>query len=98
MEPLLGYSESVDLGQDLTKQAIEHSTTPDTTFVAIPFQFAFADAGRIVTAMLKKQAVVDLLRVRHPDTRFAFRVKLHKYPENVFCLWAVIAADYPSLQ
>jgi len=72
-------------------------TSPECTFVAIPFQFTFADARRIVAALLKKQAVVDLLRVRHPDARFAFRVKLHKYPENVFCLWAVLAAEYPSL-
>ncbi len=62
-------------------------------FKGFPICFGHTDIAQIWAALSNAKAAVptDLMQTRGQEVRFALRVKVHAFPEDVTATWVMLA-------
>ncbi|GAB5359886.1 hypothetical protein AAMO2058_000580700 [Amorphochlora amoebiformis] len=87
------------------QQAIKRNIPVGHVFKAVPFCFNHRNPRRMFTAFLGLQgksvskgtgfpSAVDILKSKGDSIRFALRVRVFKYPEDICAVWAILAVKY----
>ena len=67
------------------------------TFKAFPVQFTHFDTERMIHHIYNNKTGKEIILARGDQLKFAIRVKIVVYPENISAVWVMLAAKYRSL-
>jgi centrosomal protein CEP76 len=81
-------------GSDEFAAAIKHHVPAGYTFKGFPMQFSHMSASRIFHALSHAQVGSDVIRSSGHDLRFAVRVRVFAYPEDIVATWVMLAVMY----
>lgn len=88
---------NVTFGSEEFQQSIKSYVPEGHTFKAFPTQFSHLKVNDMMSSICKNSVALDILQTRGDTVRFALRVKIIPYPENVNAVWAMLAVRYRSV-
>ena len=90
MERITGYS----FGNDDFQSSVKNAVPEKHCFKGFPTCFSHRDAAKIMVALESNNTGADILQSEGDDVKFALRVKVYSYPEDVCAVWVMIAVRY----
>jgi centrosomal protein CEP76 len=87
----------VTYGNEEFQQSIKRYVPEGHTFKAFPSQFLGLKANEIMNGFCKNSVGIDVLQTRGDTVRFAIRIKVVPYPEEISAVWAMLAVRYRSV-
>jgi centrosomal protein CEP76 len=87
----------VTYGNEEFQQSIKRYVPEGHTFKAFPTQVLGLKANDIMAALVKNSVAVDIIQTRGDTVRFAFRIKVVPYPEEITAVWVMLAVRYRSV-
>ena len=87
----------VTFGNEEFQQSIKRYVPEGHTFKAFPTQFSHLNSNEMMGAMARASIAVDILQTRGDTVRFALRIKVIAYPEEICAVWIMLAVRYRSV-
>jgi centrosomal protein CEP76 len=101
LSPALAAYESertngIVIGNAEFQQSIKRAVPEGHTFKGFPIQFAHVNAKRMMAAFMQAPVAADILNTQSvvEAARFAVRVHVVLFPENVHAVWIMLATVY----
>ena len=88
---------SVTFGNEEFQQSIKRYVPEGHTFKAFPSQFLHLKINEMMSSICKSSIAVDILQTRGDTVRFALRLKIIPYPEEICAVWIMLAVRYRSV-
>ena len=88
---------SVTYGNEEFQNSIKRYVPEGHTFKAFPTQFTGLNANEMMGGISKSSVGADILQTRGDTVRFALRVKIVPYPEEISAVWIMLAVRYRSV-
>lgn len=88
---------SVTFGNEEFQQSIKRYVPEGHTFKAFPTQFSHLKPNEMMGNICKSSIAADILQTRGDTVRFAIRVKVIPYPEEICAVWIMLAVRYRSV-
>lgn len=90
MERITGYS----FGNEDFQSSVKNAVPTKHCFKGFPTCFSHRDASKIMVALEANSTGADILSSEGDDVKFAVRVKIYSYPEDVCAVWVMVAVRY----
>ena len=87
----------VTYGNEEFQQSIKRYVPEGHTFKAFPTQVLGLKANEIMGIISKNSVAIDIMQTRGDTVRFAFRIKVVAYPEEINAVWVMLAVRYRSV-
>lgn len=87
----------VTYGNEEFQQSIKRYVPEGHTFKAFPSQFLGLKPNEIMNGFCKNSVGIDVLQTRGDTVRFAIRIKVVAYPEEISAVWAMLAVRFRSV-
>ena len=84
----------VSAGNAEFQSAVKRAVPSGQCFKGFPTAFAHMSVSRMLAAFGRGDVPRDILQTQGSGVRFALRVKLVPYPENVVVVWVMLAVHY----
>ena len=81
-------------GNDDFQSSVKNAVPDKHCFKGFPTCFSHRDANKIMTALEANNTGGDILATEGDSVKFALRVKIYCYPENVCAVWVMLAVRY----
>lgn len=88
--PRAGFS----LGTDDFQNAVKNAVPDRHCFKGLPLCFAHMDAAKIMAGIEGSPIGAEILKSRGDPVKFALRVKIYAYPENMLAVWVMLAVKF----
>jgi centrosomal protein CEP76 len=76
------------------QSAIKHTVPSGYIFKGVPLQFIHRSPTKMLASMLRNADLTRLMATRGDAVRFALRIKIVPYPEQVCAVWCMVAVRY----
>lgn len=80
------------------QQAIKRAVPTGHTFKGFPRQFNHRSATLMAHTLLREPVVTDILSTVGQAVKFAVRVKVFAYPEDLCSVWVMLAVKFKGLE
>ena len=90
MERLTGAA----FGNDEFQDSIKRNVPEGHTFRGYPIVVNDSSPANVLGVFRRAQIATDILRTRGDAVRFALRVKVFVFPENVKAIWVMLACKF----